>query len=311
MADKPRRIPASELSAYERWELPTLGGGDSGQRAVPGAGKVKPLTADDLEKIRKDAYDDGFREGRQAGIEAGKKEGIEQGKKTGYQQGLEKGREDGAQQIQQSVAQLTQMVKALADPLADQQHHVEQAMLNVALAISRSVIHRELHLDTDVIRSVLLEVMALLPKNASGIRVEVSPADYEYAQDAMMAVNSEAELVSSPTIHPGGCMVVTSTQQLDYTVEKRFQKVVHQMLVQANASSASQVPLESPDTFEELSEYPAALMDEASSESSAEHSEPVRGLEATDTDPHSPGQTGGEPEPENPIDPETGEDPDV
>ncbi len=264
MADKPRRIPASELSAYERWELPTLGDGKSAARG--GSEKLKPLTADDLERIRKDAYDDGFKQGKQEGFETGRKEGREQGRKEGHAEGVEQGKAAGAQQIKQSVDQLAKVCQALTDPLAEQQHHVEQAMLNVALAVARSVIHRELHQPTDLIQQVLLDVMAQLPKNATGIRFEVNPADHDYVMEALGTARQDAELVSNPKIHPGGCMVVTSTQQLDFTVEKRFQKVVHEMLVRANESSASQVPLESPDTFDELSEYPADLMDAVEAE---------------------------------------------
>ena len=106
MAEKPGRIPAGELTAYERWELPNLQGNQSAfsrSASAPASSRsVKPLTAADIEEIRKQAYQAGFDEGKLAGHEAGRQDGLVTGQQEGLAEGLQQGLVEGQQQIDQS-----------------------------------------------------------------------------------------------------------------------------------------------------------------------------------------------------------------
>lgn len=273
MSDKEKKVPVEELTAYERWELPQIGSGNDSSvfdRARARIQRqVKPLTAEDLENIRKEAYQAGFDEGKQAGFEQGRNEGVEQGKKEGHQQGLNQGLADGQSRIDQAITQLQSCMQQLANPIAEQQQIVEQAMLNVSLAISRAVIHRELKLDSAQISKTIENAVHDLPDFSSGVKVHLNASDIPHAQKASENLGVALELIGDNRIQPGGCTVETSSQLVDYTIEKRFQKTVHAMLFAASNAGGAPV-LDTSTSINELSDYSSATLDEAEEELSHE-----------------------------------------
>src|SRR5690554_3021090 len=99
------RIPAEELTAYERWELPVMDEADDEAELPPQAPaneveevEVQPLTAQDLEEIRQAAWSEGHEEGFQAGQQEGREQGLQTGHEEGYQQGLEQGLAQGLEE---------------------------------------------------------------------------------------------------------------------------------------------------------------------------------------------------------------------
>jgi len=271
MSDKSGRIPAGELSAYERWELPNLEGNQrtfNRTHSASASKSVKPLTAADIEEIRQQAWQAGFEEGKVAGQASGHKEGFETGKQEGRAEGKQQGIEAGQQQIQQNIDQLKLLMTRLVDPISEQQKIIEQATLNIALAISRSVIYRELKYDSSSIQPALSTIFHGLPKCDRELKVKLNPADMKHVQAATRQLSLEAELISDPSISAGGCIVETSSQLIDYTIEKRFQKTVHSMLLKASQGDTSHGSLETSSTINEHSEYPADILEEAEEENS-------------------------------------------
>lgn len=254
----------SQQSAYERWELPTIEGHSVGAASATMSPpkKLKPLTAEDIENIRQQAYQDGLKEGRKAGYQQGLQEGREAGKEAGHAEGLESGQREAQQQMQQRVKQLSTLMQQLLDPISLNQQQVEQGIVNLALALSRSVIQRELQLDSRVVASLVPRLLASLPKTASGIRIQVAVEDYDAVEQALESLNTEAELQGVATMHAGGCVVETSTQYIDATLEKRFQKAVHEMLLKATQNEQAPIAHESPDSIQDLADFPTEMLEE-------------------------------------------------
>lgn len=266
MPDSKKRVPAEDLSAYERWELPAFSGGQTsgnsaGFQAAPKRADKLP-TAGELEHIRKAAYEEGFAEGKRDGLKAGSEAGHKSGMAEGRAEGLALGKAEGQQKIEQALASLSNMVTALADPIAAQEQQVVQAMANISIAVARSVIHRELHMDSAIVRDLIGRILGNLPELDSGITLMVSPGDLEYAEQAVSQSGLGVKIESSPRIHPGGCTVSSSRQLIDYTVEKRFQKTVQEMLLSASQHSDAVLAQESPSELQEQSEYAPELLDE-------------------------------------------------
>jgi len=238
------RIPAEELTAYERWELPVM---DADEDVQPSSQvqaeeieeiEVKPLTAQDLEEIRQAAWSEGHEEGLQAGLQEGREQGIKSGHEEGYRQGLEQGLVEGQRQgeeakrseIDASLQRLEQVTSELMEPLRKNQEDVEQALLNLALAVARSVIRREISLDTSHIAQVVGEAINALPRGSGRIKLHVSPQDAPLVRQMVERQQEEWTVVENPDILPGGCKVETAFSMVDYTIEKRFQLTVQQML---------------------------------------------------------------------------------
>jgi len=261
-----RKVPIGELSAYERWELPNIGSSESGaSRAVPQKieEKIKPLTAADIEAIRLQAYEAGFEEGRQAGNLKGHEEGVLQGKELGQQEGLQQGLSDGKVSIEEQLGNLRELFKQLSDPLAQQQAILEQAIVNVSMAVARAVIYRELSLDSSSIQAALSQVLSSLPKIDVGCVVIVNSRDEKTVLGLLQSIESNVELKIDDSITAGGCKLETSRQLIDYTIEKRFQKIVYSMLFEASTPQAG--PKEAATSIDDMSDFPADILGETES----------------------------------------------
>ncbi|MGM0434342.1 MAG: flagellar assembly protein FliH [Pseudomonadota bacterium] len=234
------RIPSGDLTAYERWEMPLL---DENGRRRAGSEEVEekevqPLTAEQLEAIHNEARDEGYN----AGFEAGKTEGMDQGAREGYRVGYDEGHatgreageqqglEEGRERVRQNEERLQQLMESLAHPLRQEEEATEAAVLNLVMALSRSVIHRELQLDSSQIGSIVRRAIQSLPDSDIDMRIRVHPDDAEMVRQAIDGVAGHATLAPDEQILPGGCVVASSRSLVDYTVEKRFQKQVQQML---------------------------------------------------------------------------------
>ncbi|WP_250657653.1 flagellar assembly protein FliH [Alkalimarinus coralli] len=263
---KSNRIPADQLTAYERWELPSMqpGGNDVIRSQVSSAEiPVKPLTAADLEKIRLEAYQAGFDQGKEEGLQAGHKEGLEkgfqEGLESGKQQGLQEGQAAGQQQkqseIDENIARLNSIMKQLLDPIKLHEDELEEALLNLVLAISRAVIMRELSIDSQQVRKTLSDALASLPTSASNVKVWVNSEDFETVVAVTDAIAEGVQVIKSDEILPGGCKVETLHSQIDATVEKRFQKTVQQMLDQHSSSLPTDEVPDLADSMDDMTDF--------------------------------------------------------
>ncbi|MFT7186158.1 MAG: flagellar assembly protein FliH [Pseudohongiellaceae bacterium] len=275
MSDKKDTRPLGELSAYERWELPTLNDPNAPLRprsAVVNT-PIKPLTAEDLEKIHQEAYSAGFDEGKTAGHETGRQAGFEEGKQSGHEEGLQQGVAAGQDQISQQIEHLRKLMTQLVDPISEQRKQVELSTLNVALALARTVIHRELKLDSSSIQAALTQIYQSLPKMDQGLVLIINPADKVHVDRVLEAIENKIELKQDAKVMVGGFLLETSSQLIDYTIEKRFQKVVHEMLLNAIDSESDVASLETSTSIKELSDYPADLLDKAEEVAAVEKTE--------------------------------------
>lgn len=261
MVDKTKQVDPGKLTAYERWELPNIGVEKPGSKRLTTSqrDRLKPPTADDLEQIRKQAYDSGMQEGRQAGREQGLTEGRAKGKEEGYQvgysQGLEEGLAAGQTQINESLVNLESLLSELIAPLNKQQNILEEAMLNVSMAVARAVIHRELSIDSSSIREALHLTLNELPKVDKGFSIRVHPKDEAFVSPILERHKAEMILKTDDSILPGGFELSSSSQLIDHTIEKRFQKTVQSMLSAAIQGGADADQIEVPSTIAALSDY--------------------------------------------------------
>ncbi len=267
MTDHKKRIPAGELTAYERWELPSLGESAKPRTPARRREEVKPLTAADLERIRQEAYQEGFEQGKQDGFKAGQASGHEEGLKQGREEGKAQGLQEGQAHIKHTQQQLTRLMQCLSEPLSEEQGKAAESMLNVSLAIARSVIRRELLTDSKVIQEVILEALSLLPRHSKNVVFRVNQMDAEYVRESLDAADSLAEVKVDPEVQAGGCLVDSTTQQYDFTIEKRFQKLVHQMLMRAsNEQPQQKAGGQVSATMEERADFHGTVLAEAESE---------------------------------------------
>ncbi len=267
-----QRIPAGQLSAYEKWELPAI----HGEHVVGGGSRppvetedlaVEPLTAEQIEEIREAARRDGHEEGRLEGLEAGQKEG----------------REAGLKELRAQADRLAQITAKLVQPAADEERDLEAALVELVVRVARAVVQRELIADSSQISTIVHEAVQALPEGSKRLRLRVNPADLDNLEASGAAIDGDWQLVPDPAIQPGGVHVENEQSLVDFTVGERFDDVVSELVrkryetpsesdmetAAAAARSAASAAKESID-FEDPADVFPEVADDAGSESPAD-----------------------------------------
>ncbi|WP_439859056.1 flagellar assembly protein FliH [Pseudomonas sp. MBLB4136] len=238
MADKQgasELIRAKDLGAFDRWALPSFDDGaeTAEQVAEAQAGEeqaaesqadvedvpledVKPLTLDELEAIRQEAYNEGFATGE----------------KDGFHAGQLKAKQEADAALADKLAVLERLMSQLFEPIAEQDQQLEIAMVNLVSHMTRQVIQRELSSDSSQIRQVLREALKLLPMGAGNVRIHLNPQDFEVIKALRERHEESWRIVEDDAMLPGGCRVESEHSRIDASMETRLEQALKQLFEQ-------------------------------------------------------------------------------
>lgn len=213
-------ISSDSPTAYERWELPAVQGPGVRRARVEevDASAVKPLTAEQLEQIRREAQREGFEAGRKEGLAAAQKD------------------------VRTTVQRLTQIINTFSNPLEDVDNTVEQELVTLAIAIARQIIRRELKTDPGQVIAVVREALAVLPAASRRVTIHLHPEDAVLVREALPSGGEEMNwrIVEDARLSRGGCRIQAEHSQIDATVEKRIAAIVTQLLGGERAGDLSE-----------------------------------------------------------------------
>ncbi|MCQ4294784.1 flagellar assembly protein FliH [Pseudomonas stutzeri] len=226
-------IRAKDVSLFDRWSLPSFDP-QGEERVVPAAQavpepieelariedvpveEVKPLTLDELEAIRQQAYNEGFGTGE----------------KDGFHAGQLKARQEADAALASRVESLERLMSQLLDPIADQDRNLEHAMATLISHMAREVIQRDLLIDSSQIRQVLREALKLLPMGANNVRIHVNPQDFELVKALRERHEETWRILEDSSLLPGGCHIETEHSRIDASIETRLTQAIKQLFEQ-------------------------------------------------------------------------------
>lgn len=234
-------IRAKDLGMFDRWALPsfdepgaepaeveevpsepavtTVEPEQTGQIEEVALEDVKPLTLDELEAIRQDAYNEGFATGE----------------KDGFHAGQIKAKQEADAALAVKVNGLEKLMTQLLDPIADQDQQLEVALVNLVSHMAREVIQRELSTDSSQIRQVLREALKLLPMGAGNVRIQINPQDFETVKALRERHEENWRILEDESLLPGGCRIEAEHSQIDASVETRMAQALKQLFEQQRA----------------------------------------------------------------------------
>ncbi|MGY2210504.1 flagellar assembly protein FliH [Pseudomonas pergaminensis] len=199
--------------------------------------EVQPLTLEELEAIRQEAYNEGFAAGE----------------KDGFRSTTLKVRQEAEEALSVKLASLERLMGVLFDPIAEQDSQIEKAMVDLVQHIARQVIQRELVLDSSHIESVMREALKLLPLGVGNVRLYINPQDFEQVKALRERHEETWRIVEDASLQPGGCRVETEHSRIDATVETRISQIMAKLLDQSHeqvlnpAEPDLSVDLDAPD----------------------------------------------------------------
>ncbi|MDY7560742.1 flagellar assembly protein FliH [Pseudomonas sp. 10B1] len=230
----PKKEPPSELirakdvGGFDIWSLPSF---DPYQEPPPAPepalqtpaemeevplDEVQPLTLEELEGIRQEAYNEGFATGE----------------KEGFHSTQLKVRHEAEVALAAKLDSLEHLMTHLLEPIAEQDSQIEKSLIELVGHITRQVIQRELVTDSRQIGRVLRDALKLLPMGAQNIRIFINPQDFEQVKALRERHEETWRIVEDDTLEAGGCRVETEFSRIDATIETRISQALAKMFDQ-------------------------------------------------------------------------------
>jgi len=189
------------MSAYQRWELNSF---DEPVGAnLPGAEDVSPVnlpTAEELELIQKQAYQEGYA--------------------TGYH--------DGKTTAQTDAERIGQILRGLEEAMAQLDQQVAQEVGDLAIEIARKMISQALIVKPELILPIVRDAMNSLPVSGHHPHLLLNPEDAVLVRSYLETELSHLgyKIIDDIRIQRGGCRIENANTELDATMETRWKMIV-------------------------------------------------------------------------------------
>ena len=200
---------------------------------IPRPAKSTILTADELEKISRDAYDEAFAEGKADGYN----KGLEEGQRKAYN--------DTQHVLNEERKKLSAIAEALFVPMSEQQDVLENTIVDMAVQLTKHILHREITSDPAVLYPVITTALDALPTGAKNIEVHLNKDDAALFKIACPDIQPEWKIVADAHLAPGGCKVLSSESLVDYSLEKRLRDYLADVAVRPDIAETEVEPITS------------------------------------------------------------------
>ncbi|MDF2178291.1 flagellar assembly protein FliH [Aliiglaciecola sp. CAU 1673] len=201
--------------------------------------EILPPTAEEIEAIRQSAYQEGFEQGKEEGFAKGHEEGLhkglEEGQSRGFEAGHAEGLESGRLQMQEQTETWQKLATELTQPVNKVDKQLEKELVQLAVTLARSVIYTEIQTNENIIYQAISEGLKVLPIQERRYQFRMHPEDIALVREHFSADEIEShhwQFVETPDMARGGCDIVTDTNAVDVTIERRVRQVLDKFLLE-------------------------------------------------------------------------------
>lgn len=214
-------IPKEQLTAYQRWELAAFDDGFTPMSLPPrGAAATEPApsqepppatepqvvlpTAEDIERLHQEAWQEGYQlgeaEGRKAGLAAG----------------------------QETTERYHRDLQALADTLAGgqlrQDQEVAREVLELSLVMARQILRSALQIKPELILDAIREALKTLPTLNGHHKIITHPDSAKIVHDWLAHEHGHLswKVVEDTEMEPGDFRFESAYSELDGTIRARW-----------------------------------------------------------------------------------------
>jgi flagellar assembly protein FliH len=194
------------------WSVPRVDGPVLGRRRVS-----------DLDVLEREAWDRGYLAGHESGHAAAL---LEQQRAT--------------ERLQTQVARLDAILELQREPLTELDDDVLRQLGQLAGAVARQLVRRELRTQPEQIIAVIRETVALLPVAAREVRIFLHPDDAALVRERLVEPTAQRAwtLVEDPVVTRGGCRIAAENSSIDAQVETRLGAAIVALLGDERAAAS-------------------------------------------------------------------------
>lgn len=177
---------------------------------------------DELQGAEREAWQEAEAAGRAAGLASAQRQ---------YEAKL--------RQADELCASLQTALARLSRPLAHVDDDVYSQIAQLAVAVARGLVRRELRTDPTQIIGIVRETVALLPASARGVRVVLHPEDAALVRQRLPTSGPDQawSISEDPVLARGDCRVLTEFAQIDARIESRLQEALSTLLGEDRSQS--------------------------------------------------------------------------
>lgn len=263
-------IPAKEAREVKPWRLPFwteppawLVEKEAAEKAAAEQSSdegddiadVSLPTAEELENIRRDAYNAGLEQGLIEGRQQGQREGYDAGHAEGYKaafdQGHTEGREEGfgageadgkrkgQADINAVVGRLERVVKQLQSGLIERDQQLPEVLAALVAGICERVIGTQLADGAVNIHRFVQHALAELPSGEEEVKVFVGPDDARHLQASLEVSGQELHYSVDDKLPAGNCRIESEHSLVEYSSAEYLNQLLDSVLPQLMHQAAS------------------------------------------------------------------------
>ena len=232
-SSNPKIIRAADVEKLSNYQPRDMTGAARQQQQVKP--KKAQMTAAELEKLQKQAYEEAFEQGKKEGFEFGHNEALEQ-----YRS-----------QLAEKTELLDKLLSGLDKPFENLDDQVENEVVELVISMVRQLIRREIKMDPGHIAGVVREAMSALPVANREVTLVLNPEDAAVIREVFTISEKEQgwNIVEDPVLNRGGCKVLAGDSQIDATLESRLDALIAPLLSDERNQEAEKKPeAKSPDS---------------------------------------------------------------
>ena len=220
------RPPLRPQTAYQRWELASLG-----QEPVRNAADEAASAAEQLARELRNARETGLQQGQQQGYQTGLREGRLRGYDEGHAEGLAQVQADNLALQQELTQTLTQLGQQFGQELTQAREALARQLLDLALDMAQAMLCQALELQPERLLALIDQALQELPLVRPPAVLRLHPQDLELVKAVRGSELQAAgwRLAADVQLARGGCLIETGDQQIDASLPARWQRLQHSL----------------------------------------------------------------------------------
>jgi len=156
----------------------------------------------------------------------------------GFEQGERAGAEAAGTRAEAMLRRLSETLNELTTLRASMIRQTETQMVELAVAVARRVVHREIALDRDLLIAIARVALDRLGESAQ-VTVRLHPEEFEATGAARVAASAGGHVtfVADGRVGRGGCRIESDMGMVDAGVDAQIQEIARALLGDAHETS--------------------------------------------------------------------------
>lgn len=160
-----------------------------------------------------------------------------------FAKGFAQGQQAGAAAAQQETAALAKKLAASLDDLMrvrnEMIRHTEKQMVQLALAVARRVVHREVSIDANALVTMMRVALERVSDSAR-VTVRLNPVDHQSVAAALTAAGTSDQVTTAPDarLPRGACRIESDYGDIDAGVDAQIHEIARALLGESKGPGA-------------------------------------------------------------------------